>query len=333
MPAKEEEASPPKLVRDVWKQVYLVGTEIEQIDGVYAFGWDFSHLDRDLSARLDGHRADAGSDTDSASRPVYLFGGTEPQLVRIHGEDTVVPIPVVVVVQSRVPPPALVGLKSVQRVREEIVPMRSVKMDFFPIDDLVMVSSDPSPPHQKRQRRAPRLYALQCEQRRVSLRNLSEERRRRWDYVLPYMFRPDLQELAEGEPMVNGDAADDTSVQVLVEWPSRPSQPLVMEYDWEMDDMEEVIAERLRDEQLEHSDADRQAIRGAIRDAVRARKAQLRAEREERRQRLAALTPEQRESLRTMQLIKYYPCNAVPDIQACKTRYINRYYGKATEVR
>ena len=333
MPAKKEKAPPPILVRDVWKQVYLVGTEIEQIDGVYAFGWDFSHLDRDLSARLDEHRADAGCAPDGASRPVYLFGGTEPQLVQIHGQDTVVPIPVVVVVQSRVPPPALVGLKSVQRVREEIVPMRSVKMDFFPIDDLVMVEPDAPSPRQKRQRRAPRLYALQCEQRRVSLRNLSEERRRRWDYVLPYLFRPDPQELAEGEPMVNGDAADDTSVQVLVEWPSRPSQPLVMEYDWEMDDMEEVIAERLRDEQLEHSDADRQAIRSAIRDAVRARKAQLRAEREERRQRLAALTPEQRESLRTMRLIKYYPCNTVPDIQACKTRFINRYYGKATEVR
>jgi hypothetical protein len=44
----------------------------------------------------------------------------------------VVPIPAVVAVISSLPPPAELGIKSVQKIEEEFVPMKELKMDWVP---------------------------------------------------------------------------------------------------------------------------------------------------------------------------------------------------------
>lgn len=45
---------------------------------------------------------------------------------------TVVPIPVVIAISSKLPPPSVIGIKSVQRLEEEIIPMQKMKMGWFP---------------------------------------------------------------------------------------------------------------------------------------------------------------------------------------------------------
>ena len=42
----------------------------------------------------------------------------------------------------------------------------------------------------------------------------------------------------------------DTSVDVMVELPGRQA-PLVCEYDWEMDELEEFVADKMKEEELE----------------------------------------------------------------------------------
>ncbi len=44
----------------------------------------------------------------------------------------VVLIPAIVAVISSLPPPSKLGLKSVQKVEEEFVPMKELKMDWVP---------------------------------------------------------------------------------------------------------------------------------------------------------------------------------------------------------
>jgi hypothetical protein len=304
----------------IWRRVFFVGTEWDQIDEVYRFPWDFSHLDRDVVQFLQ---------EPSAFR-WYLFGATEPQLVHWQQQETVLPIPVVVVVQSKVPPPALVGIKSVQRTTEQVVPMRAVKMEFFPLDVSEMDAHNLTPSKKKletQQRVTDRVQILQCEQRRSSLRALSAERLHRYDYVLPYALRAELQQDA------NTDLVVDTTVDGIAEIPERPGQPVLFEFDWEMDILEEYITELLESESLANTEANRTALRQTIQQAIQQRQAALRAEQSARERRLQAMTPAERESYQSMRVIKYYPQNREPSIQALKTAFVNRYYGKADEIR
>jgi hypothetical protein len=303
----------------IWRRVFYVGTEWDQISDVYTFPWDLGHLDADVVSFLNEPHAERW----------YLFGATEPQLVRWQQQDSIIPIPTIVVVQSKLPPPALVGIKSVQRTEEEVVPMRAVKMDFFPLD----VSDLPSSvTHHSSCKKigerwvTDRVQLLQCEQRRTSLRALSAERLHRFDYVLPYSLRAELAD-HETEQEV------DTTIDGMAEIPERPGQPIYFAFDWEMDVLEEYISEQLSAESVTASEANKAALRKAIQEAIEQRQAAVRAERAMRKARLAALSPAERASYQDMRVIKYYPRNSEPDISACKTRFVNRYYGKADEVR
>lgn len=42
------------------------------------------------------------------------------------------PIPAIVAVVSSLPPPARLGLKSVQKIEEELIDMKDLKMDWVP---------------------------------------------------------------------------------------------------------------------------------------------------------------------------------------------------------
>ncbi|KAK4531788.1 hypothetical protein CCYA_CCYA09G2645 [Cyanidiococcus yangmingshanensis] len=303
----------------IWRRVFYVGTEWDQIGDVYRFPWDFGHLDADVISFL----------REPSVVRWYLFGATEPQLVHWEQRETVLPIPTVVVVQSKSSPPPLVGIKSVQRTEEEIVPMRAVKMGFFPLDisEWHSLSSTRSGSITiGKQCMTDRVQLLQCEQRRSSLRSLSAERLHRFDYVLPYSLRAEL--LAADD-----DQEVDSTVDGMAEIPERPGQPIYFEFDWEMDPLEEYISEQLSAESVADTDTNRAALRRAIQEAIELRQAALRKERAMRTARFEALTPMERESYRDMRIVKYYPRNDEPDIRACKTRFVNRYYGKANEVR
>lgn len=48
------------------------------------------------------------------------------------GQNQVVHIPVLIAVVGDIPPPSTLGIKSVQMEKEEIVPMKDMKMDWVP---------------------------------------------------------------------------------------------------------------------------------------------------------------------------------------------------------
>lgn len=108
-------------LEDLWVETFPVGTEWDQLDSLYDINWNFSNLENafEEGGLLSGKK-------------VYLFGCTEPQLVMHKLENKVICIPVVVAVLSPFPPSDKIGINSIQREAEEIIPMKPMKMDWVP---------------------------------------------------------------------------------------------------------------------------------------------------------------------------------------------------------
>lgn len=290
------------MYEEVWKEVYLAGTEWDQMKDVYAIDWDFDHLD------------DALNEGDLANKKVHLFGCTEPQLLRRDEKDdkgTVIPIPVIVAVVCDSSPPATVGIKSVQRATEEIVPMTELRMSWQPY-------APPNVSH--RPTFKPLIYVLTCTQRKARLRNMGEEDVHKYDYVLPYFLNPEKVD----------DVDENTVVQVLADLEGQQA-PLMCEFDYEMDDLAEFVEETLKLQELDE-DKHGEPLKKSIREAVRATKLKYKSERLDRQKRIDAIPEEEKDAIKSMKLIKFYPSNEWPDVSSVKSRFINRYYGQASEV-
>ncbi|KAL0378768.1 UNVERIFIED_CONTAM: protein HEAT INTOLERANT 4 [Sesamum radiatum] len=181
-PETEPEYFPEKRnLEDLWEQVFPVGTEDAFEEG-----------------------------GELHNKKVYLFGCTEPQLVSFQGQGKVTMIPVVVAVVSPFPPSDKIGIKSVQRETEEIVPMKQMKMDWVPYIPL---------------------------ENRAGLKHLKIDRVKKFEYCLPYFYHPFQEDELE----------QSTVVELL--FPIDP-KPVFCEFDWELDELEEFTDKLIEEEEL-----------------------------------------------------------------------------------
>ncbi|THG10506.1 hypothetical protein TEA_012534 [Camellia sinensis var. sinensis] len=206
---------------DLWQQVFPVGTEWDQLDHVYQYKWNFSNLENafEEGGELYGQK-------------VYLFGCTEPQLVFFNGEGKVTCIPVVVAVASPFPPSDKIGINSVQREAEEIVPMKQMKMDWVPYIPL---------------------------EDRAGLRHLKLERVKKFEYCLPYFY----------QPLTEDELEQSTIVQII--FPAE-EKPVFCEFDWELDELEEFTDKLIEEEELseDQKDAFKDFVKEKVREGKRA---------------------------------------------------------------
>ncbi|MCO5577757.1 hypothetical protein L7F22_031589 [Adiantum nelumboides] len=163
----EEEVTPVTPLKGIWKDAFPVGTEWDQYDRVYDLEWDFSHLEEAFGENGILH-----------GKKVFLFGCTEPQFITFGEVSKVVHIPAVVAVVAPHAPSDKIGIKSVQMEGEFIVSMKEMKMDWVPY-----IPNDRD--HISVERYKSQIFTLKCIQRRVALRNLKEERLKKYDYCLP----------------------------------------------------------------------------------------------------------------------------------------------------
>ncbi|CAI5507966.1 unnamed protein product [Closterium sp. Naga37s-1] len=292
-------------MEDIWKEAFPVGTEWDQYDKVYDIEWDFSNLDEAFDEGGPLH-----------DKRVYLFGCTEPQLVHWKGKDKVVHVPAVVAVLSPFAPSDKLGIKSVQMETEMIVPMREMKMDWIPfIPDTTGRGSD-------LRRHRSNIFTLKCIQRRAGLRQMKHERVKKFEYCLPYIFLPHMQEEQEV----------DTVVSIMYPFEGdNPPPPLLAEYDWEMDEYEEFTDNLVKDESL--PEAEKAKFIEYVKKEVKEAKLKAKKEREERKKAIEDMGEERLEALKNLRFLKFYPKQSddTPDISEFKAHYINRYYGKAHE--
>ncbi|XP_042492190.1 protein HEAT INTOLERANT 4-like [Macadamia integrifolia] len=304
--ARKTEAEPEyfpdkRNLEDLWQAAFPVGTEWDQLDSVYQFKWDFSNLENafEEGGLLHGQK-------------VYLFSCTEPQLVSFKGEDKIICIPVVVAVLSPFPPSDKIGIKSVQRETEEIIPMKQMKMDWVPYIPLEERDNQVD-------RKRFQIYILSCTQRRAALRHLKLERIKKYEYCLPYFY----------QPLKEDELEQSTIVQIL--YPAEP-KPVFCEFDWELDELEEFTDDLVKEEELseDQKDAFKEFVKEKVRDAKRAN----REAREARRKALEEMSEETRAAFENMRFYKFYPVQTpdTPDISKVKASFINRYYGKAHEI-
>ncbi|XP_057420317.1 protein HEAT INTOLERANT 4-like [Lotus japonicus] len=288
-------------LEDLWRQTFPVGTEWDQLDSVYQIKWDFSNLE---NAFEEGGKL--------YDKKVYLFGCTEPQLVPFRGEHKMVVIPVVVAVVSPFPPSDKIGINSVQREAEEIIPMKQMKMDWVPYIPLENRSSMVD-------RLNSQIFILSCTQRRSALKHLKVDRLKKYEYCLPYFYQPFKEDELE----------QSTEVQII--FPSE-QKPIFCEFDWEMDELEEFTDNLIQAEEL--SEDEKGAFKEFVKEKVREAKRANREAREARRKAIEEMSEETKAAFESMKFYKFYPVQSpdTPDLSEVKSPFINRYYGKAHEV-
>lgn len=288
-------------LEDLWRETFPVGTEWDQLDTLYQYNWNFSNLENafEEGGKLHGQN-------------VYLFGCTEPQLVPLKGENKVTLIPAVVAVVSPFPPSDKIGVNSVQREAEEIIPMKQMKMDWVPY--IPLENRDSQVDRLKSQ-----IYILSCTQRRAALRHLKIDRLKKYEYCLPYFYQPFKEDELE----------QSTEVQIM--YPIDP-KPVFCEFDWEMDELEEFTDNLIKEEELPESE--KNAFKEFVKEKVREAKKANREAREARRKALDEMNEATKAAFQNMKIFKFYPVQTedTPDISNVKSPFINRYYGKANEV-
>ncbi|CAL1408982.1 unnamed protein product [Linum trigynum] len=288
-------------MEDLWKAVFPVGTEWDQLDGLYKYNWDFSNLEEAFEEGGALH-----------GKKVYLFGCTEPQLVPYQGQNHVMNVPAIVAIVSPFPPSDKMGINSVQRETEEIVPMKQMKMDWVPY--IPMENRDTEVLRLKSQ-----VYILSCTQRRAALRHLKIDRLKKFEYCLPYFYHP----LKEDE--------FEQSTEVQIVFPAE-DKPVLCEFDWELDELEEFTDNLIKDEAL--SEGQKDEFKEFVKSKVRESKKANREAREARKRAREELSADARAAFENMKFYKFYPkkTDDSPDVSLVKSPFINRYYGKAHEV-
>ncbi|XP_071914165.1 protein HEAT INTOLERANT 4-like [Coffea arabica] len=288
-------------LEDLWKQVFPVGTEWEQLDLVYQYKWSFQNLEDAFEEGGELH-----------GKKVYLFGCTEPQFVSFQGQQKLVVIPVVVAVVSPFPPSDKIGITSVQRESEEILPMKQMKMDWIPY--IPFANRDSQVERLKSQ-----IFILACTQRRAGLKHLKIDRVKKFEYCLPYFYQPLREDEFENK----------TDVDIL--FPDT-EPPIVCEFDWELDELEEFTDKFIEEDQLPADKKD--AFKEFVKEKVREAKKANREAREARRKAIEEMSDETKAAFESMKFYKFYPVTTPdsPDVSSVKAPFINRYYGKAHNV-
>ncbi|XP_022740322.1 protein HEAT INTOLERANT 4-like isoform X2 [Durio zibethinus] len=268
-------------LEDLWKAAFPVGTEWDQLDTVYQFNWNFSNLE---DAFEEGGKL--------YGKKVYLFGCTEPQLVPYKGENKVICIPVVVAVVSPFPPSDKIGINSVQREAEEIIPMKQMKMDWVPYIPL---------------------------ENRVALKQMKIDRLKKYEYCLPYFY----------QPLKEDELEQSTEVQII--FPAEP-KPVFCEFDWELDELDEFTDKLIEADELDkdQKDAFKEFVKERVREAKKANR-QAREARKKALDEMSEETKAAFENMRFYKFYPVQTPDT-PNVSNVKAPFINRYYGKAHEI-
>jgi hypothetical protein len=288
-------------MEDLWKEAFPVGTEWDQLDAVYKYNWNFKNLEDafEEGGKLHGEK-------------VYLFGCTEPQLVPLKGENRLTVVPAVVAVVSPFPPSDEIGINSVQREKEEILLMKQMKMAWVPYIPLERRDSQV-------ERLKSQIYILSCTQRKSALKHLKTDRVKKYEYCLPYFYQPFKEDDFE------------QSTEVSIMFPAEPT-PVICDFDWDMDELEEFTDKLIEEEELEADQKD--AFKEFVKERVREVRKANREAREARKKAIEEMSEEAKAAHEKIRFYKFYPVQTpeTPDISQVKASFINRYYGKAHEV-
>eukprot|EP00897_Mesotaenium_endlicherianum_P000234 jgi/Mesen1/10210/ME000077S09540 len=351
-------------MEDVWKEAFPVGTEWDQYEGVYAIPWDFTNLEEafEEGGILHGKTVYMFGCTEPQLVHFTKDGATSSRILHI---------PAVVAVTSPVPPSDKLGIKSVQMEHEMIVPMKEMKMDWVPyipqdVADAVERVKARVFTLKCTQRRAAlrRLTEERLKKYEYCLPYFynplnEDEVQANTELSIFYSFDYEAEKIPEDKEGVSegskdtgkakkrgrskgkkreaeeaaaADAAAKENEQQQDKAEASVIPPLVTDFDWQFDEVEEFTDKLIEEEQLPADHRDK--FMAYLKKEIEASKAVVREAKKARAHALKELTSESRAALENVRKYKFYPVPAegTPDIAELKASYINRYYGKADQV-
>lgn len=250
-----------------------------------------------------------------------MFGGTEPQLVPVtktgeNGQTVVselvqVPVIIAVVTTLQSEDLTLLGIKSVQLEEETIVNMSRLKMSWLPY-----VPRNLSCPVE---RYKTSIFYLNCAMRRANLIFLNDVDLNRFQYASTYLPPTEL-------------TTEEWSVTVTVQLDDGKGgkKEVVVDY-YPGDSLEDFANDTIADWEVPESN--KEAIKQATRDATRLTREQKEREAEEAKRKFEETPEAVRQAVRDMRKYKFYPTCEGVDMSRTKSKFINRYYGNATEIK
>eukprot|EP00013_Stygamoeba_regulata_P027495 CAMPEP_0177652552 /NCGR_PEP_ID=MMETSP0447-20121125/13197_1 /TAXON_ID=0 /ORGANISM="Stygamoeba regulata, Strain BSH-02190019" /LENGTH=382 /DNA_ID=CAMNT_0019155817 /DNA_START=30 /DNA_END=1178 /DNA_ORIENTATION=+ len=292
-----------------WKIVSLVGTEFDVAREVQGQNWDFDHLEQALSE--DG-------DLGGSNKQVILFGSTEAQSL---GTDIHI-VPYIVAVVGDIDLPTSVGVKSVQREEEEIIPLEKMRMRWENWNESGEDRCE-----------NPSVFYLKCLVRVASQSTYKEDELVKWQYVHPHVFLPQLKDesLSITNTAVTYDPPQEASDKAGSDEKPAQQRAISFTFDFKDDDKDDIVEEVLEDHGLDAA-VHKAGVEAAIDKAVESHKSTLRRLRAERQEKIEALKAAGKlEEIQNIKIIKFYPQDKITE--AWRAKQVNRYWGHATEVR
>uniref|UniRef100_J3LD99 Uncharacterized protein n=1 Tax=Oryza brachyantha TaxID=4533 RepID=J3LD99_ORYBR len=155
------------------------------------------------------------------------------------------------------------------------------------------------------------LICISC---RSALRHLKTERVKLFDYCMPYYM-----------PLNPPEDEDDKVVDIL--YPLE--QPIVCEFNWEVDDYEDFADEKVKEEDLPENEKEK--FMEFLKEKVRKRKRELKQAKDARKKAIDDMDAKAKEAFENIQFYKFYPAKTqdTPDVSNVKAKYIHRYYRNA----
>lgn len=191
--------------------------------------------------------------------------------------------------------------------------MKEMKMDWIPF----------LPPDLAVERvKAPQIFTLKCTQRRAALKQLRQERIKKYEYCLPYI----------DSPLKEDQTIDETVVSIMYPFEDENKPPVVCEFDWDLDEFEEFVSNLVTEDVL--LDSEREKFTAFLKDRVGNEKKKVREAKQAKKKAMEEMSQDLRQGFQNMKFFKFYPVRSekYPDITEMKSSFINRYYGRATEV-
>lgn len=293
-----------------WKEIYLCGTELEEYEKVYSIPWNFNHLK---------HELDEGTHKGNY-KYCYLFGSTEPQILDEYFGQDVILVPTITACFCDVPPPDHVGIKSVMKEEEEIIPFKDLKLTWTPYysPQEQLHLEEAFKKRYDKQEAEHSIFFLHCNLRKSSVRRMSEEQKAKYNYLLPYIFKP--SELLDEEN--NKDL--ETSVSGVFHVDGRGVH---YEVDFKMPNKEKT--KLLNDVMIDYNIdiKHRNDLKMKMKESMDKAKERYEKKKQENLKKFNEIPKETREMMENIKVVKFYPQNQMT--QDVKVRFINRYFGKA----
>lgn len=235
---------------------------------------------------------------------IFLFGGTEAQSLP---DNSVILVPYILAVVGNIPSPTQVGVTSIQRARESIVPMENFNISWVPFNF----------EHNTRGKNKHYIAYMDCKKRQSVVKHMEEEEAIEYNYIIPHILAPRVV-LADSEPPTN--------INVRIEFHGKGLQ---LTYDWEADNLKSYVETLCEEYGISFSDKGKE-----LRDIIISEKekvlSQFNEEEKQKKQQYYDLPESHQIALKEAKFIKFYPLNE--EIANFKNSMINRYYGKADAI-